>query len=147
MTSKKGYKYVSHTADVEFVAFGGTIETAFGNAALALFDTIADIKALKKDTGRVYRIKINISANNIEDLLWKMLQYCLSASDSKGLFCYELSKPKIKKNLSKFALSATAFGKKKNVEASELEVKGISKYRLKIARRNNRFRISVVVDV
>ena len=44
----KGYEFVDHTADVEFVAYGKTLEELFKNALLAQFDTIADIRKLAK---------------------------------------------------------------------------------------------------
>jgi SHS2 domain-containing protein len=43
MASRK-FKYVNHTADVEFVAMGKNLEECFANAFLALFDTICYTK-------------------------------------------------------------------------------------------------------
>lgn len=146
MERRKGYRFMPHMADVMFVASGRTLNSAFKNAELALFDTIADMKSIEKNTGKVHSIKINLKARSLEDLAWKMLQYTLSESDSRSLFCYKVSDISVKRG-NGFALHAEVLAKEKNVEASKLEVKGISKYMLKVSKTRHGFSISVVVDV
>lgn len=140
------YRYEGHTADVKFAAFGGSMRELFQNAALALFDTSADIAALKKSRGKVVKFTVRASAGDYEDLLWKTLQYCVSVADIRGVFCYRLSRPTIKEGKA-IRLSATAYGKERGSRYSKLEVKGVSKYELGIKKAGRRFRAVVVIDV
>ncbi len=142
----KGYRYLPHTADVKFVAFGKSMEKAFDNSAMALFDTIAEVKELERRDEKVYILKLKANSDDIKDLLWKMLQRCLSVSDSKGLFCYKCSSKITIKN-KKYFLNYVVSCRKKNVECSKLEVKGISKYDMEIKKSKNGIRITAVVDV
>ncbi len=142
----KGYRYLPHTADVKFVAFGKSMEKAFDNSAMALFDTIAEVKELERRDEKVYILKLKANSDDIKDLLWKMLQRCLSVSDSKGLFCYGCSSKITIKN-KKYFLNYAVSCRKKNVECSKLEVKGISKYDMEIKKSKKGIRITAVVDV
>ncbi|MCL4382139.1 archease, partial [Candidatus Marsarchaeota archaeon] len=110
----KGYRYLPHTADVKFVAFGKSMEKAFDNSAMALFDTIAEVKELERRDEKVYILKLKANSDDIKDLLWKMLQRCLSVSDSKGLFCYKCSSKITIKN-KKYFLNYVVSCRKKNV--------------------------------
>ena len=140
------YRYVGHTADVKFVAFGGSMQELFQNAALALFNTSADTGALKRAGGRTVRLTIRVSARDYEDLLWKTLQRCLSVADIRGVFCYRMSRPVIRK-VRAITLTATAYGKERDARYSRLEAKGVSKYELWIGRARRGYRASAVVDV
>ena len=43
------YKFLEHTADAKFQAYGKNMEEAFSNAALAMFSVITDTKKIKKN--------------------------------------------------------------------------------------------------
>ena len=93
MPTKAAYRYLPHTADVEYVAFGKNINEAFGNAALALFNTTAYIGALQKSTGKEKTVGIKAKSDNIEDLVWRGLQLCLSEADcASGYICPDMLK-------------------------------------------------------
>ena len=98
--ARKGYEFVEHTADVEFIARGKNLESLFKNALLAQFETIADIKKLAASEEKDKNFSIHEKAKNLEDLLWFVLQDALSLSDSKGLYGYDISSIKLsKKNI------------------------------------------------
>ncbi len=147
MASRAGYRYLPHTADVEFVAFGHNIEVAFGNAMMALFNTMADIRALEKSNSRARVVKVRVKAHSPEDLAWKALQRCLSESDARGIFFYNAEGIKITREGGSLFLSAVLHGRYKAVDFSKLEVKGVSKYDLNVTRKGVDFLIRAVVDV
>lgn len=144
--SGKGYRYERHTADVKFVAFGSTVQELFQNAALALFDTSADVGAVARSRAPRDSFKVRVSAHGDEELLWKTLQRLVSVSDIRGVFCYRLSRPEIREG-DPTILSATAYCRERRSGLSKLEVKGVSKYELGISRTARGFRAVVVVDV
>src|SRR5271155_1460380 len=92
----KGYKYLEHTADVEFVAYGKDMEECFKNAIMALFDTVSYVRAVKLSKPKKVTFLIKDKARTPEDLLWYTLQDAVSITDSKSLFGYDVAKLKIK---------------------------------------------------
>jgi len=51
------YKFLPHTADAKFQAFGKTLEEAFKNAAYAMTDIITNHKKVKAKVKETIKIK------------------------------------------------------------------------------------------
>ncbi len=147
MAERKGYSFRSHTADVELVAHGSTIEEAFSNAALALFDTSADVAKLARLKGNAKKLGIRDKASTIEDLLWVTLQDTLSLGDAKGIYCYKVDKMSIKKGKNDYTVAAEFSGRKEDQKYSNIYVKGVSHFDLSVAKRGNKFISRAVLDV
>ncbi len=145
--AQKGYKYVEHTADVEFVAIGGTIEAAFKNAFLAMFNTMADIGKLPKSKAKTQKLTINDSARTLEDLLWFGLQDALSVTDAEGVYAYGIASLSIGTSMGEYNINAVLKAKKKEQKFSKLDVKGVSQFDLKIVKSAKGYGVSVVLDV
>ncbi|MDE1833038.1 MAG: archease [Candidatus Micrarchaeota archaeon] len=143
----RGYRFVDHTADVEYMANGPTMEKAVGNAFLGLFATLSDISRVSKLKSPTRSIRIKDSAGTMEDLLWYSLQDALSIADSEGVFPYELAGLKITESRGKFSLSATLVCKTQEQAYGNFDVKGISRYDLSAKKGTKGYSISVVVDV
>ncbi|MDE1860024.1 MAG: archease, partial [Candidatus Micrarchaeota archaeon] len=79
------FMYLSHTADVEFVAYGKTFRQAMENAALALLNVMLDLKKIQKENGKDAYVAVKEKAQTQEDLVWFTLQDILSKVDSKKL--------------------------------------------------------------
>ncbi len=144
---RKGYSFRNHTADVELVAHGKTIEEAFKNAVLAMFETSADISALERDrlTGRT--LKISDSAASLEDLIWVTLQDILSLADSNGVYGYKVDKMEITGKDGSYKVHSEFCAKGQDPKYSIIYVKGVSRYRLMAVKKGKEFRISAVLDV
>ncbi len=149
MRAKYGYRYVNHTADVKFIAYGRERDTLFRNAALALFDIMADTAAVKRLSAVTNAIGIRVSADSEETLLWRFLQRCLSQLEVHGVFAYMIEGLHVSENekTGKLVLGCSLKCKGMNPECSKLEAKGISKYDMRITRASGTLRASVVVDV
>ncbi len=145
--ARKGYRFVAHTADVKFIARGKDVCEAFRNASLAMFETIADTGAMKKSGGKTVKFVVSAKADSYDDLLWKMLQRCLSISSARGLFCYDLSRPQIRKSDGVFSVKTMVSAMAESPDISKLEVKGVSKYGLSVAKAGPKIKATVVVDV
>ena len=147
MAMRKGYGFRSHTADVELVAHGKTLDDAFANAALALFDTSADIAALSKMKSPSKKIKVKDKSSTLEELLWVMLQDALSIADAHSLYCYKVNSMKIKESGKAYSVAAEFSARKADQEHSVIYVKGVSRFDLKVARRKGLFTVRAVLDV
>jgi len=143
----KGYRYVDHTADVEYIASGATIEKAFSNAFVGLFATLSEIKDVKKQRSETKLMKIKDSAKSMEDLLWYSLQDALSAADSTAVFPYGVKSLEITEKRGKFWLNAVLLCKAQDQKHGHFDVKGIARYDLAIKKVGRLYSVSVVVDV
>lgn len=144
---KKGYRYVEHTADVEFVARGSTLESMFKSALLAQFDTMADIGKLSKSRAKTQKLEINDSARTLEDLLWFCLQDALSVAEAEGVYAYGVAALSISTSMGEYNIAAVLKAKPKDPSFSKLDVKGVSQFDLKIAKNKKGYACSVVLDV
>jgi SHS2 domain-containing protein len=144
---RERYRYVEHTADVEFVAYGAGMDELFRNALLAMFDTAADIRKLAGQRRSPVKFSLKEDSNDTKDLLWLTLQDSLSKASAKGIFAYGVSKLNIKETKRGYALEAVILGRKETPGVAKLDVKGVSKYDLNINRIGRHFEASVVLDV
>lgn len=145
---RPSYRFVDHTADIEFVASGSSMESAFNSAIMAMADTTASIAKVSKSKSKSYTFTVSEKAMTTEDLLWEVLQQVLSVADFKDLFVYKASNLKFSDGKSgTYRFSAKLYGRKRDPKFSKMDIKGVSKFDLAIRRVGKRFRASVVVDV
>ncbi len=152
----EGYKYLDHTADIEFLAYADEFETLFENALLAMFNTIADIKKLEKWKSKehLFEIKADVQGSSITDLMWETLQSALSQAEANGLFAYKVTDTMYKNWRGKTFFFAKCHAKEKDQKFAKFEVKGVSKFDLKFKERgidykdkDHEYEITVVLDV
>ena len=74
------FKFLEHTADAKFQAFGKTMEEAFSNAALAMFSIITDIKKIKK----ALKNEIKAEGSDLKSLLYNFLEELLFLIDTEN---------------------------------------------------------------
>ncbi|MGC8537372.1 MAG: archease [Candidatus Micrarchaeia archaeon] len=146
MRSKIKYRYVEHTADVKFIAYGKDIRELFSNSAIALFNVMADTSCVSNSSSRSRIAKVSVHAEDEKALLWRFLQRCLSVLEVRGDFAYSVQDLHIVKG-KVLKLQCRLGCKGMEVECSSLEAKGISKYDLAIRRGKAGYSASVVVDV
>lgn len=146
-TIGRGYRFVNHTADVEFIAVGATVKEALSNSILALFDTSFDIRAAKREKSRDYVVKIKSKSDNLPDLVWYTLQNSLSNAEARNLFCYSVRFLDVVSSDGGYAAKAELLCRRKSEDLSKMEVKAVSRYNLSAGKRNGRFEIRVVLDV
>ena len=139
------YKFIDHTADVEFVAYGRTIEQLFGNALLALFDTISYLNRLKASKARSRTVEIKAKAGNTTELLWSALQDALSKAEAEGLFAYRVTGITIKQRAGEYSFSARCYAKRKSVGLAKFDVKGVSLFDMRI-KGERTLEANVVLD-
>ena len=71
------YKFLEHTADVKFQAFGKNLEEAFTNSALATTEIMTEDKVKAKEEKT-----ITVSASKKETLLYEFLEHLLFLVDT-----------------------------------------------------------------
>ena len=73
------FEFFDHTADIGIRAYGRSLEEAFANAALAVFEIMTDTSKVEQ---KEYR-EIYINGYDLENLLYKWIEEQL-------LYCYQL---------------------------------------------------------
>ncbi|MEK6820605.1 MAG: archease, partial [Nanoarchaeota archaeon] len=74
------FKFLEHTADMKFQAFGKSLEEAFVNSALAMKEAISGKIRVKS---RIKK-KIMVKGKDKESLLYNFLEEILFLLDSEG---------------------------------------------------------------
>lgn len=138
------YKFLKHTADVKFQAFGKNLETCFENAAYALTNIISKDKIkrkIKEDAS------IQVEGTDKEGLLYSFLEEFLFLFETKGFLLSFIKKLKIEEKSGAYFLSCEALGD--NADNYELNnhVKAVTYNEMFVKKEKNKYICQVVVDV
>jgi SHS2 domain-containing protein len=137
------YKFLPHTADAKFRAYGKNIEEAFKNAAYAMVSVITDDKIKAK-----VKKKISIKSEDEKALLYDFLEQFLILLDTKGFLLAKVNKIKIKEEKKGFSLSAEIIGdnKPKNYQ-TKTTIKAVTYQEMFIRHEKGKVTLQVVVDI
>lgn len=143
----KPFKFLENiaTADVAVEAFGKNLNELFENAALALFETMAETKKVS----RVTSYKLQVTSSNLEDLLFDFLSELVFLKDEKATL-FSRFKVKIKKlDAKRLTLDAEILGEEINPEKHDLkvDVKAVTRHQFGIRKEKDRFIARVVLDI
>lgn len=134
------FKFLEHTADIKFRAFGKTIEEVFENSALAMFNAMYDGKIKEKR-----KFKIDVEGKDFESLLYNFLEELLFLFDSEYFFVGEIKNLKIDKEHLK--LSAEVIGDNAENYEIHIDIKAITYNEMFVKQEKNKWVIQVVLDV
>ncbi|MCD6516894.1 MAG: archease [Candidatus Aminicenantes bacterium] len=137
------YKFLNHTADAKFQAYGNSVEEAFRNAAEATANLMWSTKKVKP---RIKR-KVSITGKDREQLLVKFLEEILFLLDTDDFLLCSVKELSIKKEKADYALEAWFLGDRISDESEIFgSVKAVT-YSEMIIEGNDHYLIQVVVDV
>ena len=137
----KNYELIEHTADIGIRVKGKTLAELFKNAGLAVFEIIAEKK--QSAAGKPETIKIEQSADNLEELFVNWLNELLSLSAAKELIFSDFQIYK----LDKTALKAAAIGSNTNGYKVNVEIKAATYCELKMEKNSSGWMAEVIFDV
>ncbi len=137
------FKYLQHTADAKFQAFGESLEEAFANAALAMVSLMWDPEKIEIKIEH----KLCITGRDEKQLLFNFLDDILFRLDSVMFLVKTVEEIRLVRENNRFLLEAglvgdvysekyETFGEVKAVTYSEMEIE-----------KNNHFMVQVVVDM
>jgi len=140
----KAYDYLPHTADVKFRAYGKTLEEAFSNSALAMFNIMVDTKKVKAKVTRT----VAAEGADLKALLQQFLEQFLIILDTDNFFLSAIKKIAIKSSSGKYSLTAVATGD----EAGKYEtfgplVKAVTYNDMVVKQEEKQWMIRVLVDI
>src|SRR3989338_8823102 len=134
------FKFLPHTADVKFQAFGKNYKEVFKNSALALFSIIYDKKIKEKKT-----IKIKVKGSDLENLLSNFLEEFVVLFDSKHFLPAKIKKLFFDEK--KLIITAEIVGDDVRNYKISTYIKAITYHKMFIKKQKNNFIAQVVLDV
>lgn len=137
------YRFLAHTADAKFQAFGGTLEEAFSNAALAVASLMWNWEKVEKKIEH----KIDVKGRDLKQLLNRFLEEILYLLETKSFLLCSAEKVKIEKKEREYMLEAVFKGDEYSDKYKIYgDVKAITYNEMEIEDKG-RFMVQVVVDI
>ena len=136
----KRYEYFDVTADIGFKAYGKTLNEAFENAGLAIFNIISDTSDITPEKEISFKIRSEDEISLLYDYLEELLFY---HEIEFMLFCE--FHVEIDDNLQ---LRATIKGEEINWDKHErkTEIKAITFHKMDVVKTND-FKVQAIVDL
>ena len=146
LPKNKAFEFLEHTADVYVAAYGRTLEDAFGNAALAMVETMTEIKKIEpkiQDT-------IEVKAEDQYGLLYSWLENLLIKFEVEEKLYSKFSVQKIKRAPEGYILKAKASGEifnpKKHI--SKVGIKAVTYHQMEIIKeKDGSYVVKFILDI
>jgi SHS2 domain-containing protein len=133
------FKFLSHTADIKFQAFGKTLKEVFENSGLALIKVFYEGK-IKNSKNK----KIKVKGKDLESLMYNFLEEILFLIDAGGFLP---GKIKIKISEEKKTIEAELYGDKIGNYKVRPDVKAITYNDMFVKKTKGRWISQIVLDV
>jgi SHS2 domain-containing protein len=137
------YRFLDHTADAKFQAFGNTLEEAFCNAALATALLMWDWEKIEKKVEH----QVEVQGRDLKQLLCSFLEEIVYLLDSRSFLMGVPERIRLDKKGGLYTLKALFKGDEHS-EKYEIygNVKAITYDEMEIVE-DDRFMVQVVVDI
>ena len=134
------YRFLDHTADVKFQAFGATLEEVFTNAALAMASLICKEKISARSS-----VRVQVEGRDLESLLYNFLEEFLVLFDSRNFLLARVEAVEIDNR--ELKLEAKAVGDRAGNYEIYLGIKAVTYSDMFVRWENNAWVAQVVLDV
>lgn len=138
----KAFEFFDHTADVGVRAYGKTLEEAFSNAALGVFEIITDTSKVEQKEQR----EIYINSYDLENLLYKWIEELLYYYDTELML---FSRFDVMIDTDNMILEGIAWGERFDEKKHERRtvVKAMTYHQMSIEKIDDMYIITFVVDI
>jgi len=136
---QKKFKFLEHTADIKFQAFGKNAEDLFENCALALRDSISQGIKVKENK----RKTIKAEGKDYESLLYNFLEEIIYLLDAENFLIVKVEKMKI----DKLKLKAVIVGDNASDYKFTNSVKAVTYNDMFVKEEHGKWTSQVVLDV
>ncbi len=139
------FEFREHTADVYIAAHGMTLEEAFENAALAMFEVMTDIEKVSPDVEG----SVEVEAEDEYALLYSWLEALLVKFETKNMLYSRFKISNLEENSGGFRIKATVWGEKFNAEkhTQKVAVKAVTYHRMEIIREIDKVTLEFILDI
>ena len=139
------FDYLEHTADAYIAAHGTTLEEAFGNAALAMFEVMTDTQKISPTLKEV----VEVEAEDEYALLYSWLEALLVKFDVNGMIYSKFEVAPIKDVKDAFKLKATVWGEKYDPQKhpQKTGVKAVTYHQMEFVKEKEKVTLMFILDI
>jgi SHS2 domain-containing protein len=139
------FEFLEHTADVYVSAHGKTMEEAYENAALSMFETITDtdkVSPAQEDS-------LEVEAEDQYALLYNWLEALLVKSETLEMLYSKFQITSWKETNENFKIKAKIWGEKFDSQKhpQKVAVKAVTYHRMVIIRETDRVILEFILDI
>jgi len=139
------FEFLEHTADILIAAHGQTLEEAFENAALAMFEVMTDttkINSTQEDA-------VEVEAEDEYALLYSWLEALLVKFEVNGMLFSKFKITSLQDNPEGFRLKANVWGEKYYAEKhpQKVAVKAVTYHRMEIIKEIDKVTLEFILDI
>ncbi len=141
----KKFEFLEHMGDAYIAAYGETLEEAFSNAGLAMFEVMTDTKLIEPKL----RDEIIVEGEDEIALLHNWLEALLLKFEIELKLYSSFNVKKIKRKNGAFLLEAEVFGEtfNKDKHLSKTEVKAVTYHQMNISKEAGKFIVKFILDL
>jgi SHS2 domain-containing protein len=138
------FEYLEHTADIGIRGIGETVEEAFCEAALALFNLMVDLEEIVPKEA----VYVTVEAQQLDLLLVEWLSGLLVKKDLEGILLSRFHVD-IRTTNDGFSLRGEGWGEPLDLKRHrpKTEVKGVTYAGLRVQKEDGRWLAQCVVDI
>ena len=139
------FDFLEHTADVYIAAYGKTLEEAFENAALAMFEVMTDTDKVSPDV----EDSVKVEAEDEYALLYSWLEALLVKFETKNMLYSKFKISSIEETSEGFSVKAAVCGEKFNAEkhVQKVGVKAVTYHRMEILKELDKVTLEFILDI
>lgn len=145
MGESGGYRLLEHVTDALIEAWGTTLEEAFSQAGLALFDTMLHVKRVQPKT----KVEIQTNGHDEKELLYNYLEELLLLFEVKRLALRSFVVSSITPTQAEIRLRGNASGEPydRAKHNGKVEVKGITYHLMEIEKQAGKVTVRFLLDL
>jgi SHS2 domain-containing protein len=142
---KKEFEFLEHTADAYIAAYGKNIAEAFENAALAMFETMTNTKAIKPINEKTVTAK----GADKQALLYDWLERLLVIFEVERMLFSKFKIHKMQQGKDGFRLEAKVYGEPYEPERhkQKVGVKAVTYHRMEIKEAPGKAVLKFILDI
>jgi SHS2 domain-containing protein len=145
MENEAGYRFLEHVSDALIEAYGRSLEEAFEQAALAMFQTMVETDSVSG----IFHEDVDLRAEDELALLYSWLEHLLVRSEVNRRVYSKFKVFPIKQTPSGLELRAEIEGDSLNLEAHspKVEVKAVTYHQMKIWKEGDLTFVRFLLDL
>ena len=139
------FEFLEHTADVYIRANGKTMEEAYENAALAMFETMTDSDKIAQK----HMETVEVEAEDQYALLYNWLEALLVKFETEGMLYSKFQIEHWKETEEAFKFKAKIWGEKYDPQKhpQKVGVKAVTYHRMVVIREKDRVVLEFILDI
>ena len=143
--TSRGYQFLEHVTDAFVEAWGETLEEAFAQAGLALFDTMLDVKSVQTEA----KAEVQTNGHDEKELLYNYLEELLLLFEVKQLALGSFTVSSITSTQAEIRLKGKVAGEPydRAKHNGKVEVKGITYHLMEIEKHQGKVTVRFLLDL